>query len=533
MLRRFCNRDKQRNRNMARTDINSRILLDIGISFGDEGKGRLIPEVISELSTQTGNAKPVGAVVKINGGANSGHTSGGLKLNLFPAGVTCTSVPWLGIASGVVADPHKFHWEAAYIEKRGYAVMDRLRIDERAMVSDLSHRLLDLAFEDYRVNVLGEEKRGSTGRGISPSYCDETAHFAIHYAEFRGPREAFARRFRARMQRALDTVRHVCRVTAAAWDGFFDTLTLAEQRANRELIEAGIFKSSDFDFHRFKGPQPFTLDLDALEEAYWNAGNRLAANVCDLRELLLAEVNAGRYILGEFGQAYWLDKRHGFAPNVTASHTLPAEFFLSAGLPLQPVHTFGVCKAYDTKVGTHNFICEIPAEHPLGKKLREIEFGTTTGRQRMVGWFDAVEKGDAIRYAGCTDLMINKLDALSYSGSWQGGELLICVAYRSPDGAILRHVPRDNAIHGVAKPVYRQYAGWSEDISGVRNYAQLPENARRYVVGMVDATLRVAYGEDPAKWPADLPNLRYIGVGPDPSQIITDIPPVRALLGLA
>jgi adenylosuccinate synthase len=180
---------------------------------------------------------------------------------------------------------------------------------------------------------------------------------------------------------------------------------------------------------------------------------------------------------------------------------------------LQPAHTLGVCKGYDTKVGTHIFLCQFPEDHPLGKQLSKLEFGVTTGRQRMVGWYDAVEKGDAIRYGGCQDIVINKIDALTYSGDWTtGGELLICVAYRKSDGSLVNHVPRDMETH--------------------RTFDNLPLNAKRYVATMMKATLEVAYG-DLAKWPDIVPNLRYIGVGPDPDQIIRDVPATRELIRLA
>lgn len=516
---------------MAKTPFHSTILLDTGISLGDEGKGRLIPEVIQELQAQHGRQDIVGIVMKVNGGANSGHTCGGLKLNLFPAGVISSDIPILGIGAGVVADPHKFLQEAAYIEHAGYPVMNRLLIDERTMVSDIGHRLLDLAWEHYRVNVLGEEKRGSTGRGISPAYMDETAQFQITYAEFRDHPETFRNRMRARLERAVRTIQYVCQVPEAVWKDFFTILTQAEKRANANLIENGLWPAVDFDYTRYMAAQPFSLDFDQITLDYWSAGQKLVQCVGNLRETILGNMRDGRYLIGEFGQAYWLDKRGGFSPNVTASHTLAAEFFLSAGVPLQPAHIFGVCKAYDTKVGTHHFPCQFPDLHPLGERLKRLEFGTTTGRQRMVGWFDAVEKGDAIRYGGCHDLVINKLDALSFGGDWQNGDLLICTGYRLPDGSTLHHVPRDSAQHRTVEPIYLAYPGWSEDISQVRSFENLPTAARRYVAGMVQATLNVAYGSQ-LNWPQTLPNLRYIGVGPEPSQIITDVPHTRDLIQL-
>lgn len=514
---------------MSLTPFQSKIFADVGIAFGDEGKGRLIYELIDELVAATGQPDPVGVVMKVNGGANSGHTAGGLKLNLLPCGVCAPSVRHLVIGAGVVADPRKFLWEGKPLESRGYAIFDRLRIDERTIVSDVFHRLLDLAWEDYRVKVLGETARGSTGRGISPAYGDETAHLQFVYADFRGSREDYARRLAHKAARALDTIRHVCRVDEATWNGFFDTLTRAEIRANAEAIQAGVFTEAEFDFTRFRGAAPFTVNLDAIVDAYWTAGQALVRCVTDVRETLRDCLRSGRNVIGEFGQSYWLDKRHGFVPNVTASHTFSPEIFQSAGLPVQPVHTLGVCKAYDTKVGTHRFITEMTEGHPLTEKLKRMEFGTSTGRQRMVGWFDAVEKGDALRYGGCQDIMINKVDALSYSGDWQGGELLVCTAYRDPEGNVVRTVPRDDAFRARLKPIYLALPGWSEDLSGIRSFAQLPANARRYIAWLVKASLDIAFRDG---YPADkdLPNLRYVGVGPDPSQIIKDVPSTADLL---
>ena len=187
---------------MALLNFKSQVIADIGISMGDEGKGRLIYEVIEELKSKTGRKDIAGVVMKVNGGANSGHTAGGVKLNLLPAGVIEKDVEVLAIGAGVVADPRKFIWEGAPLEKRGYDIFGRLLIDERTMISDVGHRLLDLAFEDYRVNVLKEEPRGSTGRGITPSYVDEVSQFQICYADFLGEKSVFEHKISARLARA-------------------------------------------------------------------------------------------------------------------------------------------------------------------------------------------------------------------------------------------------------------------------------------------------------------------------------------------
>jgi adenylosuccinate synthase len=506
----------------------SQLIADVGISLGDEGKGRLIPEVADELR---GTPHPVSVVLKVNGGANSGHTAGGIKLNLLPAGVVLPDLAHLCIGSGVVADPRKVWWETRPLEHKGYAILPRLLIDERTLLSDLTHRLLDLAWEDYRTNILGEEPRGSTGRGISPAYGEETGHWQITFSDFLAGPNFFARKLAQRVDRALRTMQHVCRISPETFAGFFDKLTAAEQRANAEAIDAGIFPKSEFDFTRFRGAEPFTLNLPLLTETYWAAGTALAQNIGEVRELILRELRAGHTIIGEFGQAYWLDKRHGFSPNVTASHTFTPEFFESAGIPVQRIHTFGVAKAYDTKVGTHTFLTQMDDAHPLAAKLKQLEFGATTGRQRMVGWFDAVEKGDALRYGGFQDLMLNKSDALTHSGDWRG-DLQICVAYETPDGRRVTHVPRNEAVRKTLRPIYTTHPGWSEDISQVRRFSALPPNTQRYVAAMMKSILDVAYAGE--SWPAanDLPNLRYLGVGPAPSQIIKDVPATADLIKL-
>ena len=507
---------------MALTPFSSLLIADTGISTGDEGKGRLILEIIDELREGTGNPDAVAGVMKVNGGSNSGHSVGNVKLNLIPGGVVDATLPHLLIGCGVVADPRKFLWEGAYAELHGHQTFNRLRIDERTLVSDLSHRLLDLAWEDYRVHILKEDPRGSTGRGITPAYTDEITQMQITYADFRAEKPLFARKLRNRINRAQRIIEHVCQLRPERWPELFTNLTTAETRANQETLTAGLFSAEEFNFDRFAGQEPFQLDTELLIETYWAAGQKLLPCITDVREIVLQSLAAGRSIIGEFGQAYWLDKRHGFPPNVTASHTFTPEFFQSAGIPAQPVHTIGCCKAYDTKVGTHVFLTELTDEHPLGRALRLIEFGSTTGRQRMVGWFDAVEKGDALRYGGYQDLALNKLDALS-----GGGELALCIAYETTDGARVPHVPRDDAFRRTLKPVYKFLPGWDEDLSGIRHFAGLPANAKRYAAEVMAAIIAVAYGPNR---PAVLPNLRYIGVGPLRSQIIKDVPATEELL---
>lgn len=513
---------------MALNKFKSQLIADTGISMGDEGKGRLVYEVIEELKASTCKNDIVAIVMKVNGGANSGHTAGNIKLNLLPAGVIEKDVSILAIGCGVVADPRKFLWEGEPLQKKGFKIFERLLIDERTMVSDIGHRILDLAWEDYRVNILKEEPRGSTGRGITPSYADEVGQFQIWYCDFLGKKENFANKLTAKLKRASDIVQYVCKVSQEKWFDFFDKLTTAELRANSESVKDNTFSEAEFDFSIFKTDKPFEFNLQNIIDVYWNAGQKLIKNIGDVRETSLKVIADGKYIIGEFGQAYWLDKRHGFPPNVTASHTSTPEFFQSAGLPAQTVHTLGCCKAYDTKVGTHIFLTQMDDNHPLAVKLKKMEFGTSTGRQRMVGWFDAVEKGDALRYGGYDDLVINKLDALSCSDDWKDGDLLICTHYEDKEGKKYHYVPRYDDIRRNLKPIYTALPCWKEDISSIRNFEKLPIEAKRYIAFCVKSVLDVAERGGVKR---DL-NLRYIGVGPMQSQIIRDIPSTENLLKL-
>jgi len=511
---------------MANTAFQSKIIADVGISFGDEGKGRVVYEVVDQITENSGQ---VGLVIKVNGGANSGHTAGGLKHNLLPCGIVDTRIPKLILGSGVVADPRKIWWEVMMVEAHGYTVLPRLMIDERTQASDLCHRLLDLSWEFYRSEVLKEESRGSTGRGITPAFSDEVNQWQIFFDDYRHGKAHYAAKLQRRVDRALDTIQHVCKVDEGSWNRFFDTLTAAELRANQETIDAGKLPIDEFDFNQFKGEEPFTLNFERLLDVYWQAGNTLVDCIIDVREEVLTTLDKGQHVLCEFGQSYWLDKRHGFTPNVTASHTFTSELFQSAGIPVQPVHTVGVCKGYDTKVGTHVFLAKMQDGLPLTDLLKKMEFGTSTGRQRMVGWFDAVEKGSALRYGGYQDLVINKIDALTHTGDWQG-KLKICIAYEDAQGKRYYRVPRNDALRKSLKPVYIEVDGWKEDISKTRSFHDLPLAAKRYVAWMLKTTYDCA--NDGNRIAIPLPNVRFIGVGPDKCQIISDVPDSVELLKL-
>ena len=498
----------------------SNIISVIGISMGDEGKGRVVHEVMDEVYRVHG--QHVECVMKVNGGANAGHTAAGLKLNLLPSGVGNPEVKNLLIGAGVVADPRKFLWEAKPLEHIGISVLDRLAIDEKCQVSDVTHRILDLAWENYRVNQLGEPKRGSTGRGISPAYSDETSQWQIFYSVFKKDRKIFSKKLREKISRAEDTIKYVCKVSEENWFEFFQILSEAEKKANIDSLEKKIFEEKEFLFSTFQTNEPFRFNADQIEEAYWHAGQQLCDCIIDGRNLLLSTLDENKKIVAEFGQAFWLDKRHGFTPNVTASHTFGGEFFLSGGIPLQEIDQVGCCKAYDTKVGTHHFITKIDhTTDPIGSKLAKLEFGTSTGRQRMVGWFDAVEKGIALRYGGFDQLVINKLDALTLPSDGNQ-KLKICTAYQLSNGKIIKDVPEDEERRNEIKPIYEEFEGWHKDLQNLKSFLDFPEQAKRYIFRMITSIIEIAFPNGWRQHP--LPNIKFVGVGPDPRQIVGDIP---------
>ncbi len=492
----------------------------IGISMGDEGKGRVVHEILDEIHQSSGT--PAECVMKVNGGANAGHTAAGLKLNLLPSGVGNPHVKHLVIGSGVVADPRKFLWEAKPLEAKGIEVIKRLAIDEKCLVSDISHRLLDLAWENYRTNQLGESKRGSTGRGITPAYNDETGQWQIFYQSFKGERQSFSRKLKERITRTLNTIQYVCQVSEEDWFSFFKILTEAESKANNPSITDQVFDKSEFSFEKFMTDKPYSLNIDELEKSYWQAGQELRGCIKDARNLLLESNENKKAIVAEFGQAFWLDKRHGFTPNVTASHTYGSEIFLSGGIPIQALNQVGCCKAYDTKVGTHHFITQIDHEvDAWGIKLAKLEFGTSTGRQRMVGWFDAVEKGNALRYGGFDELVINKLDALTSDNNTLDS-LKICVAYKNEFGKLIYDVPRNEETRKKLLPVYENLDYWTDDLQTIDKFEQFPKEAKKYIARMITSIINAAYGD---KWKKRvLPNVKFIGIGPDPKQLVRDIP---------
>lgn len=502
---------------LEKLQLEQNLVAITGIGFGDEGKGR----VVADLARQAHAINPHVPVIvlKVNGGANSGHTADGHVMNILPSGTVVPGVKRLVLGKGVVADPRKIYWEGYALEKAGCKVKSRLRIDNNTMVSDLMHRLLDLGEEIMRAKY--GTARGSTGRGITPAFRDEVGQAQIFYSDLLQPDE-FRDKMRARIRRGLCELQHGYKLTAEEFSGLFDTLETAEKKANAK--HRSLFPEDEFSFSRFRGEDEFSIRTEELIDWYLEAGRILQDNIGPACDEVRAQLQSHALVLAEFGQAYLLGKREGFTPNTTASHASAAEVHHSVHIPSSLLHHHTtVTKAYDTKVGSHVFVTQIPVEEPLGALLSQIEFGATTGRQRMVGWYDAVEKGVTLRESGFHDMVINKLDALTLREDWNG-PLKICVEYELENGNRVKTARIPEAQRKTAKPVYIELEGWTEDIRDVRNFAALPPAAQRYIAALYSSTIDSSLegsGEHPF---VHAPRVRSIGVGPDSGQFIGDVP---------
>ncbi len=392
----------------------------VGAQWGDEGKGK-VTDVLGER---------VDYVVRYQGGNNAGHTvvrPDGEKfaLHLLPSGIlTPGCVPIIG--NGVVVDPKVLLDELDGLAARGVDT-SRLLISADAHLIMPHHRALDRVTERY----LGSARIGTTGRGIGPAYGDKVARVGI------------------RMQDLLDP--GILR----------KKLELALREKNQVLVKVYNRKA---------------IDVDAVTEEYLRYAERLRPYITDTRLVLAKALERGETVLLEGAQATMLDVDHGTYPFVTSSNPTAGGACVGSGIPPTRINRVaGVIKAYTTRVGSGPFPTELFDE--AGQHLLKVggEYGTTTGRQRRCGWFDALIGRYAVRVNGITDLVVTKLDVLS------GLERVpICVAYEV-DGERYDEIPMTQTAFHHAKPVYEWHDGWNEDITGIRKFEELPANARRYV----------------------------------------------------
>jgi adenylosuccinate synthase len=394
----------------------------VGAQWGDEGKGKATDLLGSRVD----------AVVKFNGGNNAGHTIviDGEKyaLHLLPSGILtpgCTPV----IGNGVVIDLGVLFDELDGLNARGVDT-SRLVVSGSAHVITPYNRTLDKVTERF----LGSSKIGTTGRGIGPTYSDKMARIGIRVQDL----------FDADVLRA--------KVVGA--------LNLK----NQMLVK--IYNRKAFD-------------VEAVVDELSSYAERLRPMVTDTVLLLDRMLSEGRTVVLEAGQATLLDVDHGTYPFVTSSNATAGGACTGSGIPPTRIsRVIAVVKAYTTRVGEGPFPTELL--DVKGEQLRNAgaEFGTTTGRPRRCGWFDAPVARYAARVNGVTDFVLTKLDVLTGMD-----EVPVCVAYEI-DGRRVEEVPTNQAEFARAVPIYETFPGWTEDISAARTLEDLPRNARDYVAAL-------------------------------------------------
>jgi adenylosuccinate synthase len=391
----------------------------VGAQWGDEGKGKATDLIAGRIDY----------VVKFNGGNNAGHTVviGNEKyaLHLLPSGILTDGVIPV-IANGVVIDLEVLFEELDALSSRGIDV-SKLRVSANAHVITSYHRTLDKVTERF----LGKRQIGTTGRGIGPTYADKMNRVGIRIQDIFD--EGILRQ---KVEAALDLKNH-----------------LLVKIYNRRAIAA-----------------------DEIVEELLSYAERLRPMVSDTSLLLHTALAENKTVLFEGGQATMLDVDHGTYPFVTSSNSTAGGASTGSGIgPNTISRVIGIIKAYTTRVGSGPFPTEL--EDADGERLRKAgaEFGTTTGRPRRCGWYDAPIARYSARINGITDFVLTKLDVLTGFA-----EIPVCVAYEV-DGVRFDEMPVNQSDFHHATPIYETFPGWTEDISAARTFEDLPVNAQNYV----------------------------------------------------
>jgi adenylosuccinate synthase len=392
----------------------------VGAQWGDEGKGKIIDILASRADV----------VVRSQGGNNAGHTvkAGAevYKLHLIPSGILYPTTPCL-IGCGVVVDPKVILGEIDGLEARGINC-GNLHIDPRAHVIMPWHIALDGLSEEAR----GGSDIGTTRCGIGPCYMDKAERCGIRIYDLIHP------------------------------DLLVQKATAVCALKNKLIVNV-------------YGGEP--IEAAKVIKDYTAYGKRLAKYVSDVSVFAYDAIKAGKDVLFEGAQGALLDLDLGTYPFVTSSHPTAGGACTGTGIgPTCIEEVIGVAKAYTTRVGKGPFPTELNDE--TGDKIRNLgnEFGTTTGRPRRTGWFDAVIVRHAVRINGLTGIAINKLDTLSGLP-----ELKICTAYKLPDGSITNDFPPTLEELAGCEPVYQTYKGFNGDLSSCKSFDELPQDAKDYI----------------------------------------------------
>ena len=391
----------------------------VGTQWGDEGKGK-ITDFLAEQAD---------VIARFSGGNNAGHTIqfGGetYKLHLVPSGIFYKDKLAV-IGNGVVVDPVALLKELDGLNERGIST-DNLRISKRAQVILPYH----LAQDEYEERRRGDNKIGTTKKGIGPAYVDKAQRIGIRMADLL-EKETFERR-------------------------------LKENIEYKNAYFKGMFNETCPTF-------------DEIFDEYYAAGQRLKDYVTDTAKILDDANVADEKVLFEGAQGVMLDIDHGTYPFVTSSNPVAGNVTVGTGVgPTSVSKVIGVCKSYTSRVGDGPFPTELFDED--GHHIREVgrEYGTTTGRPRRVGWFDSVVLRHSRRVSGITDLSINSIDVLTGLDT-----VKICTAYEL-DGEKITEYPANLDQLRRCKPIFEELPGWTEDITGCRSLDELPENARNYL----------------------------------------------------
>jgi len=391
----------------------------VGTQWGDEGKGKATDLLADQMDY----------VVRYQGGNNAGHTvkAGGqtLKLHLIPSGILYPHITSV-IGDGVVVDPRVLLEEMDELAGRSIDT-GRLRISANAHLIMPYHLELDRVTERY----LGRSRLGTTKRGIGPAYADKAARIGLRVQD------------------------------------------LTDEKIFRKKLEV-VLKEKNAVLSKVYSRLP--LDAEEIVKEYMGYGERLAPHIADTSALLYQALRRGERVLLEGAQGTLLDLDHGTYPFVTSSNPVAGGALTGSGLgPGEVDRVIGVTKAYVTRVGSGPFPTEDEGE--AGQRMQEVgqEFGTTTGRRRRCGWFDAVLLRYARRVNGLTELFLTKLDVLSGMPT-----VRLCVAYRF-EGETFEDVPPHQSIIHKAQPVYEDMEGWSDALGQAGSFQAFPAAARAYV----------------------------------------------------
>jgi adenylosuccinate synthase len=409
------------------------VIAVVGAQWGDEGKGRVIDYLATDADL----------VIRYGGGNNAGHTvvnpHGHFKLHLIPSGIFYPATRNL-LGGGVVINPPALVGELDGLSAAGFDCANFF-ISDRAHLVMPYHILIDQLEERER----GSAKLGTTSRGIGPAYVDKVARRGIRVVDLIDPDA-----FRAQLEIALPRVRRVV-------SGYFGAGGDGDEM--RPAIEAA-------------------TDEERIAGDYLAAAERLRSHVVDGQAMVDDALVAGQRILLEGQLGTMRDIDWGTYPYVTSSSPIPGGASIGAGLPAVAIdQVIGVAKAYTTAVGAGPLPTDLLDADGEALRERGAEFGTSTGRARRCGWYDAVAVRFSVRLAGYSSIALTKLDVLDGFG-----EIPVCVAYRDPtDGREWTTVPASTSVYERLEPIYQTLPGWGADTTGCRAFEQLPAAARAYV----------------------------------------------------